>query len=302
MRNLGRNLSILFILVMPSLVLAAPAQQAPTIWDLGQREAGKLYPADEVAVTNRSCPTPQSFAITVEAPSWIKLSGPSEVLDVPPGGTKTTSVVVDLTAASPGLYVGRVRVRCTSCRPPLCVADTADIQVMVIVMPKESMPTHPTAVKTAVPAHRPANRTSQTASKTVPRSTARTQALSSCSWQSRTGWITRGRFRTELILDMNGSRLTVSSRSQGRFLFFWFNRSAAARYYGAFSGPRSPTQYILPNPFTDGGAFFTSATPTSRLHFVDSSPCYVIDHVKYVMEVLSPYGPPIEVVEAKIAW
>lgn len=121
-----------------------------------------------------------------------------------------------------------------------------------------------------------------------------------CSWQRRTGWIQRGGFRTELILDMDGSSLRVSSRSQGRFLFFWYNRGAAAMYSGSFSGPRSPSRYILSNPFTMGDPFFTSAAPTSFPHFIDHSNCYVIDHGIYKMRVLSPSSG--EVVQAQIVW
>ena len=130
-------------LVAAITVLATPAVgwaqdqqvgQDGAVWNLGEL-APRAYPSTLTAV-NESCPGDHDFHISLEgeAADFIIITGPTILTDIPPGGSKTSDVVVNLRRMTPGPHnEGVVVVRCVDC-PPICTQDYEELTVHLTVL------------------------------------------------------------------------------------------------------------------------------------------------------------------------
>jgi hypothetical protein len=110
---------------MPAAAWAQDDQvgQQGAVWNLGELAPG-AYPSTVTAV-NESCPGAHDFHVSLqgEAAEFIKITGPTVLLGIPPGGNKTSDVVFDLRGLPPGPHnEGMIAVRCVDC-PITCSQD-----------------------------------------------------------------------------------------------------------------------------------------------------------------------------------
>lgn len=120
-------------------------------WNLGSLELGKVYPT-EITAKNLSCDGSHSFAITVEAGPWFKITGPSRLNDIARGASKTSAAAVDLRDLEPGSYEGRISIRCLTC-PPTCQQNLSELRIKLIAQrpPAELAAKRPPAQLSAAP-------------------------------------------------------------------------------------------------------------------------------------------------------
>lgn len=110
-----------------------PASPSGQIWRLGTLRTGKVYPTT-VTARNVDCRGRHNFAVSVEGAPWLRITGPSTLSGIAPGGSRATEAEVDFRDAAPGEYRGKIVVRCLTCPPPpKCRQDLTEIDVLVTV-------------------------------------------------------------------------------------------------------------------------------------------------------------------------
>ena len=82
--------------------------------DFGAREQGRTYPLTLTA-ENVNCNAPQDFRFDLSGASWISAEQETVVRNVPKGGAKSISAMMDFRSEVPGTVSGEVRVVCETC-------------------------------------------------------------------------------------------------------------------------------------------------------------------------------------------